>query len=107
MDRFRGRSARIALAIAALFCLLAAPALGNDRPWEQARWYELNTRFLTNGQDPSSGQRWLDFQNHTEKRVQFGYTRSVNMELDRELVFTIQGSLIGESAHGLALEVRF
>jgi hypothetical protein len=97
----------MALAIAASLCLFAAPALGDDRPWEQARWLALNARFFSNGEDLSSGQRWLESQFHTDARHGFEYSRSLSLNLERKLVFSIQGPLVAERAPGLAFEVRF
>jgi hypothetical protein len=101
------RCARRAFAIAALLCVLATPALGDDRPWEQARWHALNTRFFPNGEEFSSGQRWLESQLHTAERHGFEYSRSLSFNLERKVVFSIQGPLVGESAPGLAFELRF
>jgi len=109
------RRARLAFAIAALVCLLAAPALGDDRPWEQARWYALNARFFPSGEEISSGQGWLESPLHTTKRHEFEYSRSLSLGFERRIVFGIQGplteerapGLIGEKAPGLAFEVRF
>ena len=42
MHSFEIRGIRIALAIVASIFLLTAPALGDDRPWEQTRWRTLN-----------------------------------------------------------------
>ncbi len=107
MHPIKIRCAQIALAIAALLCLLAAPALGDDRPWEQARWSTLNARYISGGEDPSSDQRWLESQLQTNERHGFEYNRSLNLNLDRKFVFSIQGPLVSEWAPGLAFELRF
>ena len=101
------RCARLTFAFAALLCVLAAPALGDDRPWEQARWHALNARFTADGEDFSAGQRWLESQLHTTERHGFEYSRSLSLNLERKIVFSIQGPLVGERAPGLAFEVRF
>jgi hypothetical protein len=101
------RCARLAFAIAALLCVLSAPALGDDRPWEQARWHALNARFSASGEELSSGQRWLESQLHSTERHGFEYSRSLSLNFERKIVFSIQGPLVGESAPGLAFEVRF
>ena len=101
------RCARLAFAIAALFCLLAAPALGDDQPWKQGWWHALDDRFSSSGEDSASGQRGLESQFHTSERHGFEYSRSLNLNLERKIVFSIQGPLVGEWAPGLAFEVRF
>lgn len=117
------RCARLALAITASFCLLAAPAVGDDESWEQTRWHALNARFSINGGEFSSGQRWLESQLHTTRRHEFEYSRSPSLNLERKFVFGIQRpiagervpglfeegipELVGERVPGLAFEVRF
>jgi len=109
------RRARLAFAIAALVCLLAAPALADDRPWEQPRWYALNARLFPSGEEVASGQRWLESQLHTTKRHAFEYSRSLRLGFERKFVFGIQGplaeerapGLVVERAPGLAFELRF
>ena len=101
------RRAGLAFAIAALICLLAAPALGDDRPWEQARRYALNARLFPSGEEVASGQRWLESQLHTTKRHRFEYGRSLSLNLERKFIFSIRGPLVGERAPWLAFEVRF
>ena len=109
------RRARLVFAIAALVCLLAAPALGDDGPWEQARWYALDARSFPSGEEISSVQRWLGSPLHTTKRHEFEYDRSLSLGFERRFVFGIQGplaeerapGLIWENAPGLAFEVRF
>jgi hypothetical protein len=101
------RCTRLALAIAALLSVLSAPAIGDDRPWEQVRWHALNPRFSARGEELSSGQRWLESQLHTAERYGFEYSRSLSLNFERKIVFSIQGPLVAESAPGLAFEVRF
>ena len=103
------RCASLALAIAALVCLAAPPALGDDRPWEQARWAALNARPFSIGEDSSWGERGFESKLHTKKSPGFEYSRSLNLNLnlEREFVFSIQGPLVGDSAPGLAFELRF
>ncbi len=101
------RGARIALAIAALLCALAAPALGDDAPWELARWHALDARFFASGEDPTSGQRWLESQRHTKARHGFEYSQSLSLKSENKFIFSIQNSPIGVRAHGLSFEVRF
>lgn len=101
------RCVQLAFASAALLCALAAPAIGDDRPWEQARWHSLNTRFSPAGEEFSSGQRWLESQLHTTNKHGFEYSRILNWNLERKFVFSIQGPLVGERAPGLAFELRF
>jgi hypothetical protein len=107
MHPIKIRCARLAFAIAALLCLLAAPALGDDQPWEQARWHALNAHFSASGEDFPSGQRWLESQLHTTTRHGFEYSRSLSLNLERKFIFSIRGPLVGERAPWLAFEVRF
>jgi hypothetical protein len=107
MHLIKIRSARLAFAIAAFLCLLAAPALGGDRPWEQTRWHALNAHFFPSGEVPSSDQLWLESQLHTTETNGFEYSRSLNLNPERRLIFSIQGPLVGDGAPGLAFELRF
>jgi hypothetical protein len=107
MHPFENRGARISLAIAASICLLAAPALGDDLPWEQARWHTFNTQFISSGEDMSSGQHGLRSSLHTNEKHGFEFSRSLSLNLGKKFVFSIQGPLIAERAPGLAFEVRF
>jgi hypothetical protein len=101
------RCVRLAFAIAALLCLLAAPALGDDRPWEQARWHALDAHFSSSAENLSPFQRQLESQLHTPERHGFEYSRSLSLNLERKFVFNIRGPLVWERAPGLAFEVRF
>ncbi len=117
MHRTKIRGAQMALAIAASLLLLAAPALGDERPWEQAHWQALYAGFSASGEDLSLDQRWLASQLHTQVRHGVEYSRSPRSKLEKNIVFSIQGPLIGEMAPSFAfigemepcfaLEVRF
>jgi hypothetical protein len=104
---FEIRGAQMALAIAALLCLFAALAFGDDRPWEQPAWRALDDRFLSNGEGPSLSQYWLEPPLHTEEGHGFEVNQSLGLKFEQRFGFSIQGPLIGERAHGLAFEVRF
>jgi hypothetical protein len=97
----------MALALAALFCVLAAPALGDDRPWEQPAWHAFDDRFFSGWEDPSSSQHWLELPIHTEERHEFKFNQSLDLEFEKRFGFSIQGPFVGERAHGLAFEVHF
>ncbi len=117
MHQTKIRGARMALAIAASLLLLAAPALGEDRPWEQARWQALYAGFSSSSEELSLDQRWLASQLHTQVRHGLAYSRSLRLKLEKNIVFSIQGPLdgemapgfafIGEMAPSFAFEVRF
>ena len=95
------------LAIAASLVLLAAPALGGDRPWEQARWQAVDDELSSSGEDFSLDPRWVASQLRTQVGHGIEYSRSLRLKLEEKFVFSIQGPLIGEMAPGLAFEVRF
>ncbi len=101
------RGARTLFAIPALLCLLAAPALCDDRPWRQERWHALNVRFISSDEDFSPRQRQPEFQLRTHERHGFEYSRSLSSSLGRRFVFSIQGPLVADRAPGLAFEIRF
>jgi hypothetical protein len=101
------RGARTTFAISALLCILAAPALCDDRPWEQKRWHALNVRFIASDEAFSPSQHQVEPQLHTHERHGLEYCRSLSSSLGRRFVFSIQGPLIAERAPGLAFEVRF
>ncbi len=107
MHPFEIRGARIALAITASISLLAAPALGDDRPWEQTRWRTFSTQFLSSEEDLSSERRGLEPSLHTNERHGFEFSSSLSLNLGKKFVFSIQGPLVAERAPGLAFEVRF
>lgn len=102
MHRAQIRGAQMALAIAASLLLLAASAHGDDRPWEQARWQALYVGFSANGEDLSLAQRWLASQLHTQVKHRVEYSRSLRSKLEKNVVFSIQGPLIGEVAPSFA-----
>jgi hypothetical protein len=101
------RFIRLAFATAALLCLLAAPALGGDRPWDEARWHAINARFSSGEEDFSLDKRRFELQLHTTERHAFEYMRGLNLNLEREFIFNVRGPLVWETAPGLAFEVRF
>jgi hypothetical protein len=101
------RGARTTFAISALLCILAAPALCDDRPWEQKRWHALNVRFIASDEDFSPRQRQTELQLHTHERHGFEYSQSLSSSLGRRFVFSIQGPLVADRAPGLAFEIRF
>ena len=102
MHQTKIRGARMALAIAASLLLLAAPALGEDRPWEQARWQVLYAGFSSSGEELSLDQRWLASQLHTQVRHGLEYSRSLRSKIENNIIFSIQGPLIGEMVPGFA-----
>ena len=95
------------LATVALLCVLASPAFGDDRPWEQERWHALNARYFPSGDDPSSNSNWLEYALHTDAEHGFEYSRSLSVNLDRRFIFSIQGPLVADRAPGLAFELRY
>ena len=101
------RRARMTLATVALLCVLASPAFGDDRPWEQERWHALNARYFPSGDDPSSNSNWLEYALHTDAEHGFEYSRSLSVNLDRRFIFSIQGPLVADRAPGLAFELRY
>ncbi len=107
MHQTRIRGARLTLAIAASLCLLAAPALAGDRPWENERWHSVNAGFYASEEDPSLGQRWLESQLRRGDQHGFEYGRGLSLNLEETFVFSIQSPLSGEWAPGLAFEIRF
>ncbi len=107
MHSFEIRGIQIALAIVASIFLLTAPALGDDRPWEQTRWRTFSTQFISSGGDLSLGQRGLEPSLHTNERHGFEFSPSLSLNLGKNFIFSIQGPLIAEWAPGLAFEVRF
>ncbi len=107
MHPIKIRGARIASAIATSLCLLAAPALGDDRPWEQARWHTLNVHFLSSGENLFSERRKLESPIHTNEKHGFEYSRGLSLNLGKKFIFRIPGPLIAERTPGLAFEIRF
>lgn len=107
MHSLQSRGTRIALAIAASLCLLAAPALGDERPWEQARWHTLNVRLVSRGENLFSGQRRLESRLPTYERHKIDFSRILTLNPGPISVFGAQGPFVTESAPGLAFELRF
>ncbi|MBW2715294.1 MAG: hypothetical protein JRD03_04425 [Deltaproteobacteria bacterium] len=107
MGPLKIRGARTLFAIAALLCILAAPALCDDRPWKQENLDARNVRFIASDEDFSPRQRRLELQLHTHERHGFKYSRSLSSNLGRRFVFSIQGPLVADRAPGLAFEIRF
>jgi hypothetical protein len=99
--------ARLALAIAASLCLLAAPALADDRPWEQERWNTICAGSVSSEEDLFSGQRWVEIRPHTDDGHEFEYSQGLSLNLEENFLFSIQSPLAGEWAPGLAFELRF
>jgi len=107
MQRIETRGVRMALALTALSCLLAAPALGDDRPWERPAWHAFDDRFFPNSEDPSSSQFWPESTMYTNERHRLKSSQNLAVKFEKRFGFSIQGPLVGERAHGLAFEVRF
>lgn len=107
MHSLQSRGTRIALAIAASLCLLAAPALGDERPWEQARRHTLNVRLVSRGENLFSGQRRLESRLPTYERHKIDFSRILTLNPGPIPAFGAQGPFVTESAPGLAFELRF
>ena len=103
----RNRYSRCVLAIAALLCLIAAPAIAGDRPWEQERWHTTYAGFDASGDDFLARQQWLELQRREDGRHEFGYDRGLSLNLEENFVFSIQSPFAGEWAPGFAFELRF
>ena len=101
------RSVHLALAIATSLCLLAAPSLADDRPWEQERWNAIYAGSVTSEEDLFLDQRWLEIQPHTDGQHVSGYSLGLSLKLEEHVVFSIRSPLAGEWAPGLALELHF
>ncbi len=101
------RSVHLALAIATSLCLLAAPSLADDRPWEQERWNAIYAGSASTERDPSSDQRWLEIQPRSDDRHESEYRRGLSLGLEENFVFSIQSPPVGEWAPGLAFEIHF
>jgi len=101
------RRARITISIAALLCLLAAPALADERPWEQAGWNALEARPLAAGINCSPGQPWMTSQLDTDARSELEYSGSWSLHFGRNFALSIQAPPVEEWAPGLAFELRF
>ncbi len=101
------RKLLVALAIAAPLCLLSAPSLAGDRPWEQERWA---TPFDSRGASPedfTSSQPWQQPLTHAGDRHAVTYPNGLSLNLEKNLTLSIQSPLIGEWAPSLAFEFRF
>jgi len=107
MHRFMIRGAHLALAIAASLCLLAAPALADDRPWEQERWNTIYAGSVSTEDHPFSDPRWLEIQPRIDDRHESEYRRGLSLGLEENFVFSIQSPPVGEWAPGLAFEIHF
>ena len=101
------RSANLALAIAASLCLLAAPALADERPWEQERWDTVYAGSVPSEEEVFSGQRWFEIRPGTNHQHEFEYIRGLSLSLEDHFIFSIQSPPAGEWAPGLAFELRF
>jgi len=101
------RGTQFALAIAALLCLLAAPAVADDRPWEQERWDTIYAGFDSSEGDLFASQQWLEFQPRRGDQHGFEYDRGLSLNLEENFVFSIQSPFAGEWAPGFAFELRF
>jgi hypothetical protein len=101
------REVRIALTVAAALCVLSAPALAGDRPWEQERW---SSTFDVRGSGPedfSSSQQWRPSMLPTNDRHAVEYPSGLSLNLESNLSLSIQSPLVGEWAPSLAFEFRF
>jgi hypothetical protein len=101
------RGARLALAISASLCLLAAPALADDRPWEQERWNAIYAGSVSSEEDHFSNQRWVEIRLRKDDRHESEYSRGLSLKFEENFIFSIQSPLAGEWAPGLAFELRF
>jgi hypothetical protein len=101
------RGVRLALAITASLCLLAAPALADDRPWEQERWNTVYAGSVSSEEDLFADQRWVEIRPRTDDQHEFEYSRGLSLKLEENVLFSIQSPLAGEWAPGLAFELRF
>jgi len=101
------RSAHLALAIAAMLCLLAAPTLADDRPWEQERWSASYAGFVPTEDDPLANGQWLEIQPRMDDRHESEYLRGLRLGPEENFVFSIQSPPVGEWAPGLAFEIHF
>jgi hypothetical protein len=101
------RSASLALTIAASLCLLAAPALADERPWEREHWDTVYAGSVPSEEEVFAGQRWFEIRPHTDDQHEFDYSRGLSLNLEDNFIFSIQSPLDGEWAPGLAFELRF
>jgi hypothetical protein len=101
------RSANLALTIAASLCLVAAPALADERPWEQEHWDTIYAGSVPSEEEIFSDQRWFEIRPPTDDPHEFEYSRGLSLDFKENFIFSIQSPLAGEWAPGLAFELRF
>jgi hypothetical protein len=101
------RGARLALAISASVCFLAAPVLADERPWEQERWDTVYAGSVPSEEEVFSGQRWFEIQPRTDDQHEFEYSHGLSLNLEENVIFSIQSPLTGEWAPGLGFELLF
>jgi hypothetical protein len=94
------------LFLAALF-ICAGTALAGDDFWTLDHWLLVDARHASLDAEPSLGERWLNPVFQSEEQHGFEYSRSLAVNLEKKLVFSIQGPLIKDRAPGLAFELRF
>ncbi|MBW2540832.1 MAG: hypothetical protein JRF15_01975 [Deltaproteobacteria bacterium] len=97
----------MALAMGGALCLAGAPALADDRPWEQERWNSVYA-----GSDSSDGDlfvdgRWIEIRPPTETQRESESSRGLSLSLEENFSFSLQSPPAGEWAPGLAFELRF
>ena len=97
---------KLALAVASL-CLAAAPALADDRPWEQERWNAFYVGCDSSDSDPFADRRWMEIRPLTEDRHESEYSRGLSLSLEENFSFSLRSPPAGEWAPGLAFELRF
>jgi len=107
MHQPMGRRVHLALAIAATLCLLAAPTLADDRPWEQERWSAIYAGSVLAEDHPFADPQWLEIQSHMDDQHESEYLRGLRLGREENFVFSIQSPPVGEWAPGLAFEIHF
>ena len=107
MDQATMRSVHLALSIAATLCLLAAPTLADDRPWEQERWSVSYAGSIPTEDHLFSNGQWLEIQPRKDDRHEPEYLRGLRLGPEENFVFSIQSPPVGEWAPGLAFEIHF
>jgi hypothetical protein len=101
------RGARLALAITASLCLLTAPALADDRPWEQERWNSVYAGSVSSEEDLFSDKRWMEIRPPTDDQHESEYSHGLSLNFEENVIFSIQSPLTGEWAPGLGFELLF
>jgi len=101
------RKLQVALAIAASLCLLSAPSLAGDRPWEQERWGSTFDSRAASPEDFTSSQTWQQPLPSANGRHAVTYPNGLSLNLEKNLILSIQSPLVGEWAPSLAFEFRF